>query len=143
MAKSNDSGNQDRQQPPRHRARAKDERDLNAAQREKLAVELRTQGYDFDAIAEQCGYGSRASAYKAWKRALRRIPAPAVADARRRMTLAYDAARQGLWSDFVTGDTEAVKAWVLMDKSERDLFGLDMPPSAAQQSSVRRVYEHR
>lgn len=134
------SGNQDRQQAEQQHdseqqaegIRAKDRRDLNAVEREKLAVSLRMQGCDFDRIADECGYGSRASAYKAWKRALARIPAPAVADARKRMASAYDAARQGLWPQFIAGDTEAVKAWVLMDKSERELFGLDVQHKAGE-----------
>ncbi len=121
MASQRTTGNQDRQRAPR----AKDERDLNAAQREKQVVELRMQGYDFDSIAEECGYGSRASAYKAWKRALHRMPAPAVEEARKQMALAYDVARKALFNDFATGDHDAIESWLALDERQAKLLGLD------------------
>jgi hypothetical protein len=116
-------------------ATSKDQRDLNAAQREKLAIELRMQGYDFDAIAQSCGYANRSAAYKAWKRALAKIPAPAVVETRKRMVQAYDVARKGLWFQFAAGDPDAIDAWVKLDKSERELFGLDTPKDTQQQTA--------
>lgn len=124
---ANNSGNQDRQQEPRE----KDERDLNARQREKQVIELRMQGYDFDDIADMCGYGSRASAYKAWKRALARIPAPAVVEARKQMALAYDALRKGVWFNATTGNPDAIKAYLAIDERQAKLLGLDFQHKTA------------
>lgn len=119
-------------------------RDLNAVEREQLALSLRLQGYDFERIAAECQYFSSgkpngSAAYKAYKRALARIPRQAVEEARQRMTLAYDNARRALWADFITGEPKAIEAWLAMDEREAKLFGLDTQPKQQQISAPKIV----
>jgi hypothetical protein len=58
---------------------------------ESRVVELRRMGLSFDAIAPQVGLGSRASAYKAWARAMRRGPKKVIELERNRMLDELDA----------------------------------------------------
>lgn len=104
------------------------EADLNAAQRERQALSMRVQGYDFDAIAQACGYANRSAAYKAYRRALARIPQRGVEEARQRMAEGYNLVRHELWKSVMAGDARAVQAWVQMDERESKLFGYDAPP---------------
>jgi hypothetical protein len=45
-------------------------RDDNARQRAQTALDMRSQGHNFDAIAAKCGYTHRSAARKAWQRAI-------------------------------------------------------------------------
>lgn len=115
--------------------REKDARDLNAAQREKLALDLRMQGYDFAAIAEACGYTNSSAACKAWKRAIRRIPQASADEARRNMQASYDMMRRALYEQTRAGKTWAIEAWLKVDEREARLLGLDAKadaPASAQ-----------
>lgn len=118
----------------RARARIQDEahRDMNAAQREKIAIEMRMQGYEFEEIAIRCGYVSngqpnRSAAYKAWRRALRRIPLQHAEEARSNMRLSYNMMRRALLANTQDGKTWAIQAWLQIDERESKLMGWDIP----------------
>ena len=50
------------------------QRDINASERSRLALQLRKEGWTLDEIAQQCGYQDKSGAYRAIKRELERLP---------------------------------------------------------------------
>ena len=101
--------------------------DANALQREALAFELRVQGLDFDTIAVKCGYGSRASAYKAYKRAISRIPNRSIEEMRETIFAQQMRALACMASKISHGDTFAIKEMTAIHDRMAKLFGLDTP----------------
>ena len=65
-------------------------RDVNAAQRAQLALELRAQRLSYDAIAQRCGYSSRAGAHRAIQRELSRVIVPGVEEMRKEELVMLD-----------------------------------------------------
>lgn len=129
-------------------ARRKDgqntERDTNARAREQIALDLKSQGYDFDYIAQACGYTHRSAARKAWQRAVEDIARERVESERANFKRAYNAIRQTLHKRARAGDARAVEALVRLDERECRLFGYDAPPpETTGNQNVRRVYERR
>lgn len=103
------------------------ETDLHASQREAQAFNLRAQGYDFDEIAAKCGYANRSGAYKAYKRALARIPERAVNEMRETIFAQQMHALKCMSFKINKGDTFAVKEMTAIHDRMARLFGLDTP----------------
>jgi hypothetical protein len=101
--------------------------DAQALQREALAFSLRIQGFDFDTIAARCGYGSRASAYKAYKRAISRIPNRTIEEMRETIFAQQMHALSSMAFKIAHGDTFAVKEMTAIHDRMAKLFGLDTP----------------
>lgn len=103
--------------------------DLLAKEREKKAVSMRLEGYDFDEIAVECGYNDRSGAYKAWKRALKRVPEPVVEEARATMQMRLDKYRK-MMARQQHGEHTARVVEVLIKVEEREakLFSIDVLP---------------
>lgn len=114
--------------------------DLNAVQREAQAFTLRAQGYEFAEIAQQCGYTNASGAYKAYKRALARIPKRAVDEMRETILAAQHYALRHLAARISKGDTFAVREMTLIHDRMAKLFGLDIQPEAAGAQNVTRQY---
>lgn len=135
------SGNRADHLPPRaiRDPRERAERDLNAAHRERQALHLRLQGYDFDTIASECGYSDRSAAYKAYKRALGRIPRQGIEEARAHMIEGLNLVRSQLWASIVSGDARAAQAWVQTYEREAKLMGYDTPPPKSDEGGAPKV----
>jgi hypothetical protein len=127
--KHKSSGNQDGKS-------ADAQADVNLAQREKLVMELRLQGYDFPTIANMAGYTNSSGAYKAYQRALHRIPESVAAQERKLDAMRIDALLRVYMPKALNGD-----GWShdrVMHELERRaaLLGLDLkadsgiPPGA-------------
>lgn len=114
--------------------------DLNAVQREAQAFKLRAQGYAFDEIAEQCGYVNASGAYKAYKRALARIPRQAVEEVRATILAAQDIALKAMAARIAKGDTFAVREMTMIHDRRAKLFGADIQPDQAGAQNVTRQY---
>lgn len=108
--------------------------DLNLALREKHVLDLRLRGLEFDEIAEQAGYANRSGAWKAWKRALARIPIVETHAARLNEDMRLNAALDAIWEKVKDGDLWAVDRLVALTKERRALWGLDKPPQKAEPS---------
>lgn len=112
------------------------EDDLLAAEREKKAVSMRLEGHDFDAIAEACGYSDRSGAYKAWKRALKRVPQETVEEAREAMRKRLDSYRMALAKQkYGKNGPRAVEALTKIEEREARLFGLDRANEAERNAT--------
>jgi hypothetical protein len=106
--------------------------DYNLALREKQVVELRLQGLEFEAIAEQTGYANHSGAWKAWKRALARIPIAETQSARLVEDMRLNVALEAIWDKVKDGDLWAIDRLVALAKERRALWGLDKPPQKAE-----------
>lgn len=98
--------------------------DLNAADRERLALHLRLQGYDFDEIADECGYTHRSAARKAYRRALARIPAAEAKEMRETINARYDWLMRQLMAGKVS--PAVVQAAVAVERARSSLFGVEL-----------------
>lgn len=107
------------------RHQPKTQRDYNAAIREQQVLQLRTQGMEFDAIARQVGYTDRGAAYKAYKRALARIPKPQAEEEIQNQLMRLNAAIKALWTKIQAGDTWAIEKMVALEDRRAKLLGLD------------------
>lgn len=105
------------------------EADVNAAQREKLALSLYAQGWSVDDIAAECGYTQRSAAHKAIKRAIRRIPEPEARALRARINARCDWMLRELFAGKI--DPATVQAAVSIDKLRAQLFGINLQPETA------------
>ena len=109
---------------------------VNAANREKTVFTLRCEGWDFPAIAAQCGYSNASAAHKAWKRALARIPQQAVEEMRQQIYAQQLVALRSLAGKIARGDTFAVKEMTSIHDRMAKLFGLDTVQAGASLTPV-------
>jgi hypothetical protein len=105
-------------------------RALTAQVKEQQALDRRLAGHTFDAIAQQLGYASRSSAYRAVERALQRIRVQAdqTAETLRALEDArYDRLLRAIEAQVQQGDLAAVDRALRISKARRELWGLDVP----------------
>lgn len=102
-------------------------RDANAAARVEQALALRRAGVSYEAIARQCGYGSRAAAYTAVQRELKRtLQEPA--DALRLLELErLNDLYRAMAPKALKGDTWSVDRCLAIMERRAKLMGLDTP----------------
>lgn len=122
-------------------------RDLNAAQRVQLALQLKAAGMTLDEIAAQAGYGSRAAAHNAIKRELQRNISPKVEEMRQSELHMLQVLHRKMWAILIDASVWPVNriqaANTILSISERKskLFGLDVPVDNALMSNVVVVRE--
>ena len=102
----------------RHRNRA-----LAAARRTR-AVELRTQGWTYEAIAEELGYASRATVYTIVRRALAVQEARETDYLRELETERLDRLQEAIWGRAMTGDVAAITEGRRIIEARVRLLGL-------------------
>jgi chemotaxis protein histidine kinase CheA len=105
-------------------------RALTAQVKEQQALDLRLAGHTFDGIAQQLGYASRSSAYRAVERALQRIRVQAdqTAETLRALEDArYDRLLRAIEAQVQQGNLAAIDRALRISKARRELWGLDAP----------------
>lgn len=115
--------------------------DINAAEKAKLALSLRKQGYSLEEIARQCGFADRSGAFRSIKRELDRIPAPEAADLRKLETERLDEALKMVYPKVQKGDLWAVDRLVAISKRRSEVTGMDARAEdlLAQQNYTKRI----
>jgi hypothetical protein len=109
-------------------------RDVNAAQRATLALQLRTQGQTYEQIAQTCGYASRGACHDAIQRELSRVVVENVDELRREQLVALDRLQDMCWG--LAKDPEnkgrlfAVDRILQILERRAKLMGLDAKPDA-------------
>jgi hypothetical protein len=120
-------------------------RDVNAAQRVALAIELLNQRLNYDQIAQRCGYADRSGAYKAIQREMQRRIVPGIDEYRKQELNILDKIHQEVWQ--VAFETEnkdgevktnlwAVDRLIELSKDRRKLLNLDVRPEDVNASVV-------
>ena len=118
-------------------------KDVNAAERARRALDLRKAGATYDAIARACGFANRNGAYQAIQRELARTLQEPADDLRRLEAERLNDLYRAMAPKALGGDTWSVDRCLAIMARRAALLGLDMPPSAAPQTNVRREYVKR
>jgi hypothetical protein len=107
-------------------------RDVNAAQRAALAVELRSRRMTYDQIAQQCGYANASASRKAILRELDRTIVKNVEELRAEELDSLDRLESKCWEIFYDEDRKKGQLFaadrILQVKAQRaKLMGLEVP----------------
>lgn len=97
------------------------------AERERAALELRTEGVTFEVIARFVGYSHRGSAHRAVTRALAATVQEPADELRRLELERCDALQSAVWPKALEGDAEAVRACLRVMARRSQLLELDSP----------------
>lgn len=116
-------------------------KDYQTAMREKQVVLLRLRGKEFDEIAAQCGYADKSGAWRAWKRAIRRIPEVETKEERRNSVMRLNAALDAIWEKVEAGDPLAIARMVDLEKRRAELLNLDIHPKAPDPTPATIVFQ--
>lgn len=108
-------------------------RDINAAQRAMLALQLRAQRLSYDEIAQRCGYADRGSAHRAVQRELDRVVVEDVEALRREEAASLDELEIECWKRLRSEEHEkamlfAVDRILAIKERRAKLMGLDKKP---------------
>ena len=107
-------------------------RDVNAAQKVALALQLRAQKLTYDEIAVRCGYASRGAAHNAVQRELERTIPENIEEMRREELYMLDVGHGECWELFMNkNNTWRLSAYdriLETSKDRRKLMGLDVKP---------------
>lgn len=118
-------------------------RDVNAAARVMKALDLRKAGVTYEAIARQCGYATRAAAYTAVQRELKRTIQEPADEVRRLEIERLNDLYRAMAPKALSGDTWAVDRCLAIMARRAALEGLDKQPGAGAAENVRREYVRR
>jgi AraC-like DNA-binding protein len=116
-------------------------KDYQTALREKQVVLLRLRGKEFEEIAEQCGYADKSGAWRAWKRAIRRIPEVETKEERRNSAMRLNAALDAIWGKVLSGDLLAIARMVDLEKRRAELLNLDIHPKAPDSTPATIIFQ--
>ena len=100
---------------------------LTARDRQRRALELRTEGRTLDQIADELGYADKSGAHRAILAALDRHEAAAVDEYRDLEAARLNELQQAVWPLAKAGDIAAVIACVRIIDRRAKLLGLDAP----------------
>jgi hypothetical protein len=110
-------------------------RDTNAALRAAQALNLRKLGMTYDAIAQQCGYAHRGSAYAAVQRELQRTLQEPADELRILEAQRLDDLYRAMIPKALKGDGWSVDRCLRIMERRAALLGLDARPDANQQQA--------
>jgi AraC-like DNA-binding protein len=112
-------------------------RDVNAAERACMAIDLLKQRLTYDEIARRCGYSDRSAARKAIQREMQRRIVPKIDEYRAQELDILDAIHQKVWIEaFETPNKDgeiktnlwAVDRLLELSRDRRKLLNLDVQP---------------
>ena len=107
------------------------EGDVNLAQRQRVALDLRGCGYGLEYIMAKCGFKSHSAARRALAAARKAVAEETAEEHRLNFLASYGPVRQALHAKARQGNARAVEALVKLDERQCRLFGLDLTPDAA------------
>ncbi len=115
--------------------------DINAAEKARLALTLRKQGYSLDEIALQIGYTHRSAASKAIRRELAHTPQPEAKELRQMEELRLDDMLKVCIPKAQKGDLGAVSRVIDISRRRSEVTGMDVKPDEAvvNQNYTKRV----
>lgn len=120
-------------------------RDVNAAPKAALAIQLRAQKLPYHEIAQRCGYDSKASAYNAVQRELQRTVVENVEELRREESAMLDQLHAVCWKLAMDEENKgrlfAIDRILAISERRAKLFGLDMKSDdpILQQNYVKKI----
>lgn len=135
-----------RRKPENQDVQSPTNRDVNAAVRAALAVQLRTKKTPYEEIARQCGYGSAGAAHKAIQRELKRTISTNVEEMRREELASLEVLEAECWTrlqdeEYSKSKLFAVDRILAIKERRAKLMGLDVPVDVAASTNVVVVRE--
>lgn len=112
------------------------QKDYNAALREKQVAELRLKGLEFAEIALQVGYKDKTGAFYAWKRYLAKLPVLETKEEREESRQRLNAGLAAIWKKVTDGDLWAIDRMLAIEKRRAELMGLDKPAEDGQNANT-------
>lgn len=116
--------------------------ELQTAERERRAVEMANDGLTFDEIAAELGYTHRSAAYKAYRRAIRRVPKAAVEEMRLQDIALLAHYRRALAPNVAAHEARAVEVLLKAMEHRAKLYGLYQEPTATSAAPIV-IYEYQ
>lgn len=101
--------------------------DVEVADKQQKALELRRLGASYDRIAEQLGYSNKSGAWHAVQAALKRAVIEPAREQRIIADQRLDLLLQRSLRAFADGDLDQVRNILAIEKRRADLWGLDAP----------------
>lgn len=114
-------------------------RDVNAGVRAAKALQLRTLGLTYEAVAQQCGYRDRGGAYHAVQRELRRMIQEPADEVRQIEVERLDALLRAMLPKALKGDGWSVDRVLRIMERRAGLLGLDAKPDAASAQQAQMI----
>lgn len=99
--------------------------DVEVANKQRQALQLRNLGASYETIAEQLGYADKSGAYRAVKAALDRAVIEPAFEQRQIMAERLDLMTRRCIEAFIQGDLDQVRNLLAIEKRRAELFGLD------------------
>lgn len=110
--------------------------DADERQRAAQALELRTSGMTYAAVAAALGYSDESGARKAVDRLLSRVECEGAEELRRLEGQRLDAMQRAIWPQACGGDLDAIKTALSIMARRSKLLGLDAPTRVAVGPSI-------
>ncbi|MFA4052532.1 helix-turn-helix domain-containing protein [Mycobacteroides chelonae] len=104
-----------------------DRAEAEERQRAARALDLRTSGMTYAAVAAELGYSDESGPRKAVDRLLSRIEHEGVSELRQLEGQRLDAMQRAIWTQACGGDIDAIKATLNVMARRAKLYGLDAP----------------
>ena len=108
------------------------QKDVNAAVRVRDALQMRQLGYTYERIAQQCGYGSRAAAFNAVQRELKRQLGPVAEDVRELELSRLDQLLTVFYAKAMKGDGWSLDRVLRIMERRSAFLGLDAQTAGGQ-----------
>lgn len=108
------------------------QRDINAKERSKQALQLRKMGFTLDEIALQCGYQDKSGAFRAIKREIQAIPTEDAAELRTMELMRLDHLYTVCYKRMTAKENKdplwAVDRLLAISKARVELLGIAVKP---------------
>ncbi len=106
---------------------ARSNNELQALDKQLLALQLRKAGASFEQVAKACGYANAGGAFKAVKTALKKTLQEPADDLRKLELARLDEAQAAIWAKVKNGDLKAIDRLLRISERRSKLLGLDAP----------------
>lgn len=118
------------------------ERRIEAAERQRKALELKKMGHTYETIAQNCGFKNRSGAFMAVKRALEEIVREPAEDVLKLELERLDRLMLGVWPQARDGSFPAIDRVLRIMQQRASLLGIDVRTTMAiedHQSLKKRI----
>ncbi len=99
---------------------------IQAVDKQVMALKLRQTGMEYDEIARQLGYKSPSAAWAAVKSALKKTLQEPADELRRIEDQRLNDAQLSIWAAVKRGNLQAIDRYLRISKARRELWGLDL-----------------
>lgn len=129
------------EKPRRGGSKNSPDKKVKLAERVKVMIEWRVQGFTWPEIARRAEYRDEASARRAVRNFWKNIPSEAAADLRAIENTRYDKVQEVLWPGVLIGDLDAIDRFLRLSRERRTMNGIDLAPKFMLQGPTDGAFE--